>query len=261
MPEISILLPSIRPELARRRIEEFATVAAAVDYEIVLVSPFTVENPRVVHVPELERRGVMHAMNVAYRAASGHHIVLWSDDARPMAGALENILRYVGRHPAPMLAGFRLRDASGRESEQWSVYGRLYVGWLCAAKETIDAAGGLFDPAFRNYWADPDLSLRMYEIGGQVVVCPDAWIEVEQVDDKVKQTNLSASFSRDTETFFRKWHARMGGRRRVWWRINTPIPHTLEGRIRGWLRQIPYLKESRDAIRTALRRLIYMKHS
>lgn len=252
MPEISILLPSIRPDLAQRCIEEFAATAAQVDYEIILVSPFDISLPRVVHIPELERRGVIHAMNEAYRIASANLVVLWSDDARPLPGSLEQMRRFMYQHPGPLLAGFRKRDTTGRESEQWSVYGKLYVGWLCAKKETIEMAGGLFDPAFRNYWADPDLSLRVYRIDGQVAVCPDAWIEIGQAVDEVKQANLSSSFERDTETFFAKWQDRMGARRQVWWRINTPIPYDLEGRVRGLLRQIPYLKETVDMLRSRL---------
>ena len=254
MPELSILFPSIRPELARSRIEEFLLLAPEVDFEIILVSPFPIQLPKVVHIPETERRGVIHAMNEAYRAASAPLIMLWSDDARLLTGSLQHMLRFVRLHPGPMLAGFRKRDVSGRESEQWSVYGRLYVGWLCAAKTTIDAAGGLFDPTFRNYWADPDLSLRVLELGGEVEVCQNAWLELEQAEDEVKRTNLSTSFDSDTEAFFAKWQERMGGVRKVWWRINTPIPYDIPGRVRGWLRQIPYLKEAKDIIQFMLTR-------
>lgn len=253
MPELSILFPSIRPELARNRAEEFLLVAPEVDFEIILVSPFPILLPRVVHIHETERRGVIHAMNEAYRAASAPIIMLWSDDARPLPGSLQHMLRFIRLHPGPMLAGFRKRDVSGRESEQWAVYGRLYVGWLCAAKTTIDAAGGLFDPAFRNYWADPDLSLRVLENGGAIKVCPNAWLEIEQAEDDVKTTNLGISFDSDTETFFSKWNKRMGGKGKVWWRVNTPIPYDLSGRVRGWLRQIPYLKEAKDSFRSILR--------
>ena len=252
MPELSILLPSIRPDLARRCIEEFALLADEVDFEVVLVSPFKIQLPRVVHLLEIEKSGVIHAMNEAYSAASAPYIVLWSDDARPLPGCLDKIMHFVRMHPTPMLAGFRKRDELGRESEQWSVFGRLYVGWLCAAKETIESAGGLFDPSFRNYWADPDLSLRVHRLGGHVAVCPDAWIEITQVADEVKQANLSATFDRDTQTFFAKWQELLGGQRKLWWRVNTPIPYNFSGRVRGWLRQIPYLKEVKDALQSLL---------
>ncbi|AVT78134.1 hypothetical protein RPPS3_40720 [Rhodopseudomonas palustris] len=254
MTDVSILLPSIRPALARQRIDQFAKTATAVDYEIVVVSPFVVSGPRVVHVQEIERRGVIHAMNEAYRHASAPIVLLWSDDARPLEGSLARMLDFVLQQAEPALAGFRKRAPGGRESEQWSVYGHLYVGWLCASKASIEAAGGLFDPEFRNYWADPDLSLRIHEIGGRVAICPDAWLEIDQAADEVKQSNLSGSFEKDTETFFGKWQSRMGRTPRHWWQVNTPVPYDLDGWIRHWLRKVPGLKQANDIVRAGFGR-------
>ncbi|BEV73307.1 hypothetical protein THUN1379_27890 [Paludibacterium sp. THUN1379] len=248
MTAISILLPSIRPELAKQRISEFAEHIHQIDYEVVLVSPFSVDLPRVVHIQENERRGVIHAMNEAYKAASGEMVVLWSDDAKIQPQAIENIVKFTKSQDGLFAAGFRKKDETGRESEQWSVYGKLYVGWLCATKKTIDAAGGLFDPVFRNYWADPDLSLRIHAMGGSVQVCQNAWIEIAQAEDVVKQANLASSFEKDTETFFAKWHPFLGRKRRCeWWEINTPIPYDFKGRVKSVLRKIPFLKKLKDA--------------
>lgn len=246
MAEISILLPSLRPEAVSRRVKEFSSTNGGVDYELIVISPFTVKGENVVHVQEVERKGVMHAITEGYKRVSGKYVVVWSDDASPEVDALRLMLDFVGREPAPFVAGFRLRDTRGKELEQWSVYGKLYVGWLCASKETIDLVGGLFDTSFKNYWADPDLSMRVWEKGGRAEVCRSAWITIEQINDHVKSENLRSSFDADTEVFFNKWHAKYGnGGKRVWTEINLPVPHSMGGHIRGFLRGVPGLKATK----------------
>lgn len=249
MAEISILLPSLRPQAVVRVVRELSLTNPAMDYEIIIVSPFEIGGEKVVHVLETERRGVMHAINEAYKVASGEYIVVWSDDASPEDDCLIRILDFVKAHAAPFVATFRRRDPQGKEAEQWSVYGKLYAGWLCASKRTLQLAGGLFDSGFKNYWADPDLSLRVWSTGGEVAVCPTAWIKVVQIDDKVKVNNLNSSFDTDTQVFFDRWHAKFGNNaKRVWTDINVPIPHSIGGKIRAVLRKVPYLKSIKHSM-------------
>lgn len=251
MTEISILLPSLRKEAALRVVGDFSLTNQATDYEIIVVSPFKVEGGKVVHILERQRRGVIFAMNRAYQAAAGKYVVLWSDDATPTNGCLERMAGFVKSHDGLFIAGFRQRNTKGKELEQWSVYGRLYVGWLCASRKTLDAAGGLFDPVFKNHWADPDLCLRVWSRGGEVGLCPDAWIKVMQIDDQVKADHLRSSFDADAKVFFDRWHDKFGKKsKRIWTNINVPIPHSLGGRIRACLRRVPYLKRIRQYLAT-----------
>jgi hypothetical protein len=191
----------------------------------------------------------MYAINEAYKIASGEYIIVWSDDASPEKECLVRILDFVKAHDAPFVATFRRKDAKGREAEQWSVYGKLYAGWLCASRKTLQMAGGLFDPGYRNYWADPDLSLRVWSIGGTVAVCPDAWIQVVQIEDEVKADNLNSSFDIDTKFFFDRWHAKLGkNSERIWTDINVQIPHSVGGKVRAMLRKVPYLKSIKHSV-------------
>lgn len=243
------MLPSLRPQAVASVICEFSRTDSSADYELIVVSPFPVAGERVVHVPETERRGVLFAMNRAYDAASGDYIVTWSDDALPQSDCLTRIVPFVRSHQAPFLACFGKRDERGRRSEQWSVYGRLYASWFCASRKTLEMMGGLWDPIFKNYWADPDLSLRVYERGGGVEVCEIATIRVAQVWDDIKSQNLSTTFESDTAAFFDRWHHKFGrGKKRVWTSINTPIPCSFGGQVRAVLRQIPYLRRIKRAV-------------
>ncbi len=251
MPELSILLPSLRYEEVTKRIAEFARTNPYVDYEIIVVSPFAVSGNKVVHLPETEKKGVIFAMNEAYKKASGKYIVPWSDDAAPSDNCLKNILDFVKANEGstPFVAGFAKYDSRGSGFGQWSVYGKLYVGWLCASKNTIEKIGGFFDTAFKNYWADPDFCLRVWDNGGRVEICPDAVIKVQQINDEVKSGNINSCFERDTQTFFDRWHDKLGkGTKKIWWRINCEIPNSYSGYIRHFLRNIPYLKEIKDCI-------------
>ena len=65
MPEVSIILPSLRPEAVLQRIKEFSITNKDVDYEIVVVSPFTIKQDRVVHIYEEKQLVSRHTCNVA----------------------------------------------------------------------------------------------------------------------------------------------------------------------------------------------------
>lgn len=262
MAEISILLPSLRPAAALKVVGDFSLTHPRTDYEIIVVSPFAMTGKKVVHLLEKERRGVLYAINRAYQSATGELIVVWSDDATPTDGCLDRMANFVKSHEGFFVAGFRKKNRKGKEAEQWSVYGKLYVGWLCASKKTLEAAGGLFDPAFTNFWADPDLCLRVWSRGGIVAVCPDAWITVDQVADKVKAENLNASFDTDTKTFFDRWHDKLGGRsKRVWADINVPIPCSFGGRLQAWLKSVPLVGRALTGINRLLRKMLNLDPS
>lgn len=243
MAEISVLLPSLRPHAVSRVVRELSLTNSNVNYEIIVVSPFHVEGEKVFHVTEKERKGVMHAINEAYKYASGEYIVIWSDDAYPENNCLQYMLDFIKSRDIPFVAGFRQKDVKGKELQQWSVYGKLYVGWLCTSKKTIDAVGDLFSPIFKNYWADPDLSLRVWSMGGEVAVCRNAWVKIEQIVDQVKLNNLDSSFDDDTKAFFDRWHDKLGhNTKRIWTDVNTQVPHSFGGIIRAMLRKVPYLR-------------------
>lgn len=224
MPEISIILPSLRPELVLQRIKEFYKTNRDSDYEIIVVSPFKVRGDRVVHIYERELAGTIHAHNVAYENSSGRYIVPWADDTSPTTGCLSNMLRFVKSRKEPFIGAFRIKDRRGGELSHWAVYGKLYAGFACFSKKTVELAGGYYDPVYKGYWADPDMCLRNWERGGKVEVYPNAWVVTENLVDGVVTNNLSKYFDKDAETFFNRWHGRLGkGMERTFEAVNKPI--------------------------------------
>lgn len=221
--EVSIILPSLRRRAVLKRIREFAVTNRSVDYEIIVVSPFLAEGDRVVHVYESEPLGCIHAHDSAYRNSQGGYIVPWADDTSPTKDCLANMVEFV-RGKGLFIGSFRVKDRRGRELVQWAVYDRLYATFGCVSRKTIALIGGYYDPIYKSYWADPDLSLRLWERGGMVGVCPDAWIITEGVTDKITAENSKRYFLQDTTTFFNRWHDKLGkGIEKSSDAINKPI--------------------------------------
>jgi hypothetical protein len=68
------------------------------------------------------------------------------------------------------------------------------------------------------------MCLRAWEKGGRVEVCPDAWVESNNIIDEVREGNMNKFFDKDTETFFNRWHGKLGkGMEKDWRIINRPI--------------------------------------
>lgn len=253
MAELDILLPSLRRDAALQRIREFEQTSREVDYRIILVSPFAVNAPRVLHLEEREARGGIHALDTAYQHSTAPYIACWSDDASPTSLCLARMLEFVKRHDDPFVGGFRLRDRHEVEVEQRSVYGKLYVGWLLSSRRTLDLVGGFFDPVFRRFWADADLSMRVWTNGGCAEVCPDGWVVVEHIEDDVKTDGVVKHFESDAETFLNRWHERLGaGWEKKWTAINRPVPpHDPGGCF--FIRPAHFLRKIRNVSRKLFR--------
>lgn len=259
MPEISILLPSLRKEAAIQRIQEFAQTNGKMDYEIILVSPFAVEEARVLHVREEKRRGGIHALNSAYGRASAPFVTWWSDDAWPTMNCLAKMLRFIVSRKDPFLGCFRLKSRHGEEFEQWSVYGKLYASWGMASRKSIQAIGGFLDPVFKRFWSDPDMSLRAWVKGGRVEICPNAWVVISHIEDEVKLSDQQKYFNVDAETFLSRWHERLGeGKPRPldWREINYPIPIKRRPSFRFMIgavtNKIPGMKRAKESLKRVL---------
>lgn len=93
-------------------------------------------------------------------------------------------------------------------------------------------------------------------------VCPNAWIVMENIVDKVRQDNWSKYFTRDMKTFLDRWHDTLGkgierGRvERDWTIINKP--YGIIGRLRKlllvWGSHIPYARKVYRTLKTRLSR-------
>lgn len=257
MPEISITLPSLRPEATLQRVKEFSATNGDSDYELVIVSPFAIEGDRVVHIQEKEPRGTAFANDIAYKNASADYIVWWADDVVPTENCLANIVNFVKSKNEPFIASFRMKDRFGKEKPQWTIYGKLLAGFGCASRNTIDLIGGYFDTAYRSYWQDPDMCLRAWTRGGKVEVCPNAWVIMEHIFDQLRDDNWDKYQVEDTKTFLNRWHDTFGkgidrdSVQKDWAVISKPVysPLTkLRLQLISLLARVPYLVKIKRSI-------------
>lgn len=203
--DASVIVPTYRGE---DRIRPLLEALARQDYdgtwEVVVSIDGTVDDTKAVVAEYADRfnvrcvegqapRGVTHALNDGFAAASGWVLIRCDDDFTP---AIDMVSRHVGWHRAKPRIGV---SCAYRDIEVASDYGRTYGTGAGArrrqqwydrkpADRWIDWAGhnsitrdvwselGGFDPRFR-YGQDSELGWRLKQIGVSIVVDPALEIE------------------------------------------------------------------------------------
>src|SRR5439155_14049624 len=75
MSLVSIILPSLRLELARQSLLAIERCSGLVQHEVILVSPFELREPNVRWIQETEPRGNSAAQRQGYMAAQGDYLL------------------------------------------------------------------------------------------------------------------------------------------------------------------------------------------
>ena len=216
--DISVILPTLRPERVRRCIERVAEVSPGVNYEIVLVSPLDLEKElvgcsgyeRLHFVREKEKQGSCYANTLGWEKASGKYVFAIADDHMLGLHCLRNLIEFMKPHDEEIfLGGARCYGVSGPGCEH-TVYGMYYAYNPCIRRELVAQIGGFYDPYYRCYWGDPDLALRVWHHGGKAALCPDAWIEFNNASDAVDSESQEKYKERDYLAFVKRWHSIYG---------------------------------------------------
>lgn len=210
MKEISVLLPSLRPEALARTIREFDKTNSDVDYEIVAVSPFQVSGIKTVWIKEESPRGGVFAQNIAYINSKGEYKIYFSDDVSPTVGCLRNLLNFMKVNTSPFIGAFKMITPTGREIGPFGAYKRLYACYGCVNDETVKQLGSFLDDRYEYSWADIDISLRCWLAGGRVEICKDALVIPRQIEDELYKSHRGVSWDRDVEAFLSRWHLMYG---------------------------------------------------
>lgn len=209
-PEISILLPSLRPELLKRSIDEFITTNKNVDYELVVVSPFKVQAPKVKWIYEGIQRGSVWATNLAYVYSESKYCVYFSDDVSPTKDCLKNMLNFMKDKGEYFIGAFKMLTPSGSQIGPFGCYKKLYACYGCMSEDTVKKLEGVFHRDFLYSWGDIDASLKCWTNGGKVEICQDACVIPRQVEDDIYINHREKTFHLDVETFLNKWHPLLG---------------------------------------------------
>lgn len=209
-PEISILLPSVRPEAVERTIREFDETNSNVNYEIIVVSPFQISGTKTIWIKEDTRRGSVLATQIALRESRAEYVMYFSDDVSPEQNCLKNMLEFVKSRKEPFVGAYKMVQPNGREIGPFGCYDRLYACYGCLSKETINLLSGMFNVDFEYSWCDIDLSLRCWLANGKVEICQNAIVVPRQINDECYKEHRAKYWEQDVEVFLNKWHPILG---------------------------------------------------
>lgn len=201
-PKISVLFPTVRPRQFQRSLDSIGPAAGRVSYEVVVVADFPMLNGE---GPLLwlqrPRRGPIEAIHTAHQASCGEFLFVMNDESTLDIGALERL--YVAA----------LNDARCLYSPRhvpdfgFYYYGRPFAAFPFIHRCLLDDLGGfLFDPAYRGFYADPDLSMRAHAAGVPIRVVDDAVLRhANNMLAPYHQENLSNFLAADRALFRSRW--------------------------------------------------------
>jgi len=63
----------------------------------------------------------------------------------------------------------------------------------------------IFDTMYKNYYGDPDLALRVRDLGYKVIPCGTAWMENSNAFDEVEEIRREEDFDKDHKKFIERW--------------------------------------------------------
>ncbi len=216
MPRVTLILPSIRPDLLQDCIRRMTETAGCDDYEIVVVAPFEVRGPRIRWLPEHTRRGVIAAHAEAYASTDSEYVVAMADYLVPHRNWLKNALSFIEERETdgrPLCAGlFLAANERGAGACIGSVFGHYYPYFPAARRRSCEAVGGYFSPDYVAYFADPDLGLRFWANGGHCQLCWDSVLVAshKRAGISPQQAGLTSFLGQDMARFVERWRPRFG---------------------------------------------------
>ena len=209
--KISILLPSVFPDHVAKAIDMIHATSGDVDYEIVVVSPFEVNKPKVRWVHEAVPRGTVPAHAMAYQHASGEFVLGFSDDVGLLPGWASQALALYERRAAahkPFLMGLHARNRIVS-----TAFGLYYANFPFVQRTVLDQIGGYFYERYQAHFADPDLSLRVWAAGGRVEFSEKPLMIAEPESGPLRdpgKTRRFKSLAADMALFLSRWKDKFG---------------------------------------------------
>ncbi|HEX9466021.1 MAG TPA: hypothetical protein VGB82_25760 [Alphaproteobacteria bacterium] len=209
--KISIILPSVFPDHLAKALDMIYATTQGVDYEVVVVSPFEVNKPKVRWVHEAEPRGTVPAHVTAYKHAVGEFVLGFSDDVELLPDwaprALGNYERRAAGHKLFCLGLWaRNRIVS-------TVFGLYYANFPFVRRTMLDQIGGYFHDRYQAHFADPDLSLRVWAGGGRCEFSEAPLMVAEPESGPLRdpgKTRRFISLDQDMAVFLSRWKEKFG---------------------------------------------------
>lgn len=148
--------------------------------------------------------GTYQAVRKMYKEAKGEYIVHIPDDCTPLKDWLEEPLEMMKRNTG-------LYEVAIRSRNEWDIhkehcyFGKPFAAFICMRKDDIDSVGGLIDERYSSFYGDPDLSMRVWNNGGNVEYTQNPLIHYYDKEDYIKSYNKSLYEEKDKQAFMSKW--------------------------------------------------------
>lgn len=167
---ISITLPSLSEEAVRRAVRNIDETAFA-PCEIIVVSPrqFHIAQTwsHVIWIEDRALAGANAAHELGFAAARGHHVLAWVDDHALRPGwdeAAMATLADLGSTSDGRPIAVGLRHANGQIG---TCFGLYYPYFPVMRRADVVKVGGWLSGEYRLGFADVDLALRVWNVGGR----------------------------------------------------------------------------------------------
>jgi GT2 family glycosyltransferase len=227
-PVVSIIIPAMRADKLKLCLGSILNACQAVDYEVVVVSPFDQEadllhDPRFIYVNEGKPEGMTRAIAKGYARVTGEYVMLLVDDVLMGPDALTKMVAFMRLHDDEMFQGRFLHTFAkdvgplllGEEvavapQPIHNFWGYMFSGFPIMRKDRIDQLGEFFDTRYHSFWADADLGLRVWHHGGRIETCNDAIIVTYPNQDEQDQTTKSDWQDVDEKVFQARWTPTLG---------------------------------------------------
>ena len=216
--DVSIILPTLRPEVVKKCLDRLYYTTYKINYEIILVTPIINIKDKlqgckalehVTVVEEQEKAGVSKAYELAIPHIKGDYIFLLSDDQLIQTDCLLNLMSYskiqeIDRKKF-IVTGPRYSSIWGNHWDE-TIFGIYYPCNPFFHREILkDLDNIIFDTHYINYYGDPDFALRARNKGYLVMPCPTAWMENTNAFDEIETERRDDDFNNDHNKFVKRW--------------------------------------------------------
>jgi glycosyltransferase involved in cell wall biosynthesis len=160
---------------------------------------------------QIKRRSWGYFMNLGFKAAQGKYILMISDDCLLLPNAVNSGLdkfaemEKAGRKVGGVAFYFRNWPEEKEYYVQCALGGKLFVNHGMYLRAALEAVGWVDEERYMFYKADGDVCLKMWQIGYEIVDCPDAYVEhYYDRTEAVRQSNNTV-LDRDRAAYLERW--------------------------------------------------------
>ena len=161
----------------------------------------------IVSISENEIRNNYTLYNIGLKKAFGEYISFWGDDLDIELGAFRKGIEYLDNHSEAAAVVFRYSGGVGGGYRFARQIHRNRVRWFfnfgVMRASIVKECGYCDDIAYKGYWAVPEMCVKIYEMGLDIVPL-DYKVTHYNLQDQVKE-RLQSTWNQDKAVFTKRW--------------------------------------------------------